>query len=336
MGGLKLIPMEGKEEDFTIDLSKLFLVAKFAHGADTQLYRGRYNDEQVAVKIVQVPDVNDNDDDDAAAAQEKRKLADRLWKQFKKEATLLSRLHHKNVVKFVAACKNPPVLGIVTEYLSGGSLRSYLNKLENKVLPFPELIRMALDIARGMEYVHSQGIVHRDLKPENVLVDEELHLKVADFGVSCEEACCNLVKDKAGTCRWMAPEVIKGKSCSRKVDVYAFGLILFALVAGEIPFGGLTPVQIAFAVASKNLRPDIPEQCPQAMRLLIEQCWSLQPEKRPEFWQIVKALEQFQAWLTHEQTLNMVIRIPTCEDHKHRCLLQWLKMHKPRFGLIFG
>lgn len=93
----------------------------------------------------------------------------------------------------------------------------------------------------------------------------------------------------------------------------------------------------------QNLRPPIPEHCPPAMRALIEQCWSLQPEKRPEFWQIVKVLEQFEASLTSDGTLNLVMN-PACQDHKKK-LSHWIQklgqhpstssMPKPRFQWIF-
>lgn len=151
----------------------------------------------------------------------------------------------------MAACRKPPVFCIVTEYLSEGSLRAYLHKLVEKYLPLEKLISMALDIARGMEYIHSQGVIHRDLKPENILITEDFHLKVADFGIACEEAYCDLLADDPGTYRWMAPEMIKRKHYGRKVDVYGFGLILWELVAGTIPYEDMTPIQAAFAVVNK-------------------------------------------------------------------------------------
>lgn len=154
-------------------------------------------------------------------------------------------------MQFVAACKNPPVYCVITEYLSEGSLRAYLRKLEHKSLTLPRLIAFALDIARGMEYIHSQGVIHRDLKPENVLINQEFHLKVADFGIACEEAYCDSLADDPGTYRWMAPEMIKKKSYGRKVDVYSFGLILWEMVAGTIPYEDMNPIQAAFAVVHK-------------------------------------------------------------------------------------
>ncbi|XP_065877682.1 serine/threonine/tyrosine-protein kinase HT1 [Euphorbia lathyris] len=303
-------------DEFTVDMSKLFLGLRFAHGAHSRLYHGVYKDEPVAVKIIRAPDEDETGN-----------LATRLRNQYDREVSLLSRLHHQNVIKFVAACKKPPVYCVITEYLSEGSLRAHLHKLEQKSLPLEKLITFALEIARGMEYIHSQGIIHRDLKPENVLIDEEFRLKIADFGIACEEAYCDLLADDPGTYRWMAPEMIKKKSYGRRVDVYSFGLILWEMVAGTIPYDDMNPIQAAFAVVNKNLRPIIPRDCPPAMRALIEQCWSLQADKRPEFWQIVKVLEQFNSSLTCDGTLNLVENL-ACQDHK-KGLLHWIQKLGP-------
>ncbi|KAL0328860.1 UNVERIFIED_CONTAM: Serine/threonine/tyrosine-protein kinase HT1 [Sesamum calycinum] len=265
-GGGRVTSVETADEHM-VDLSKLFLGLRFAHGAHSQLYHGIYMDKPVAVKIIRVPD----DDENGA-------LGARLENQFTREVTLLSRLHHPNVIK--RHVENHQYFCIITEYLQEGSLRAYLHKLGHKSLPLDKLISMALDIARAMEYIHSQGVIHRDLKPENVLITEDFHLKVADFGIACEEAYCDLLADDPGTYRWMAPEMIKRKHYGRK-----------------------------------NVRPAMPVDCPPAMKALIEQCWSLQPDKRPEFWQIVKILEEFEASFARDGTLSLVHNL-TCKDQK--------------------
>ncbi|KAL8511479.1 hypothetical protein ACS0TY_018035 [Phlomoides rotata] len=303
-------------EVYAVDLTKLLLGLKFAHGAHSQLYHGTYDDEPVALKFIQVPD---NDENGA--------LGVRLENQFTREATLLSRLHHPNVIKFLGACRQPPVFFIVTEYLAEGSLRQYLHRLEHKSLPLSTIISMALDIARGMEYIHSQGLIHRDLKPENILISDDFHMKVADFGIACEAAYCDLVTDDPGTYRWMAPEMIKRKHYGKKVDVYGFGLILWELVAGTIPYDDMTPIQAAFAVVNKNMRPVVPVECPLAMKALIEQCWCLQPDKRPEFCQIVKVLEEFQSSIARDGTLKLV-KYQMSHDHK-KGMLHWIQKLGP-------
>ncbi|XP_073124780.1 serine/threonine/tyrosine-protein kinase HT1-like [Henckelia pumila] len=322
-GGGRVTSVDAVDEHM-LDLSKLFLGLRFAHGAHSQLYHGIYMDEPVAVKIIRVPDDDENGF-----------LEARLEKQFNREVTLLSRLHHQNIIKLVGACRKPLVFCIVTEYLAEGSLRGYLHKLEHKCLPLQKLISMALDIARGMEYIHSHGVIHRDLKPENVLINKDFRLKVADFGIACEEAYCNLLADDPGTYRWMAPEMIKRKHYGQKVDVYGFGLILWEFLAGTIPYEEMTPIQAAFAVVNKNLRPAIPSGCPPTMKDLIEQCWSLQPDKRPEFWQIVKVLEKLECSFACDGTLNL-LQNPTCQDIK-KGLVHWIQklgptssMHKPK------
>lgn len=314
VGGGRVTSVETADE-WTVDLSELYFGPRFAHGAHSQLYQGLYKDEPVAVKIIRVPD---DDENGALGAQ--------LENQFIREVTLLSRLYHQNVLRFVAACRTPPVFLIVTEYLSGGSLRAYLHKLEHQPLPLQKLIAVSLDIARGMEYIHSQGVIHRDLKPENVLICQDFRMKIADFGIACEVAYCDLLADDPGTYRWMAPEMIKHKSYGKKVDVYSFGLMLWEMVSGTIPYEEMTPIQAAFAVVNKNLRPAIPGDCPPAMRALIEQCWSLQPEKRPDFWQVVKVLEQFESSLKHDGTLNLAQK--PCQDHK-KGLLHWIQKLGP-------
>lgn len=328
-GGGKVTAVEAADE-YMVDLSQLFLGLRFAHGAHSRLYHGIYKDEAVAVKIIRAPEDDDNGS-----------LASRLEKQFNREVSLLARLHHPNVIKFVAACRQPPVYCIVTEYLSEGSLRAYLHKLESETLPLQKLIPVALEIARGMEYVHSQGVIHRDLKPENVLIDQAFHMKIADFGIACEEVHCDPFADDPGTYRWMAPEMIRHKPYGRKVDVYSFGLILWEMVSGNIPYEDMTPIQAAYAVVNKNLRPAFPKDCAPAMRALIEQCWSYQPEKRPEFWQVVKVLEQFESSLSHDGTLKLV-QNSIFQEHK-KGFSHWIQklgpphshsksMPKPKFN----
>lgn len=311
-GGRRVTAVEAVDE-WTIDLSKLFLGLKFAAGAHSRLYHGMYNGKTVAVKIIKPPE---DDDDDGT-------IADRLEKQFKREVTLLSRLHHPNVIKLVGASRKAPVFCIITEYLSGGSLRAFLHKIKDKALPLEKLIAIALAIARGMEYVHSQGVIHRDLKPENILFDEDFNLRVADFGIACEEAFVDALVDDPGTYRWMAPEVIKHKPYGRKIDVYSFGLVLWELVTRVIPYEHMTPVQAAYAVVNKNLRPLIPADCPPALRAWIEQCWALHPEKRPEFWQIVKAFEQFETSIALDGTLKL-FPDSSCRDEKKK-LSNWIQ-----------
>ncbi|TYH67640.1 hypothetical protein ES332_D06G202700v1 [Gossypium tomentosum] len=313
------------QEEWTADLSQLFIGNKFASGAHSRIYRGIYKQRAVAVKMVRIPN-------------QKEETRSTLEQQFKSEVALLSRLFHPNIVQFIAACKKPPVYCIITEYMSQGTLRMYLNKKEPYSLSTETILRLALDISRGMEYLHSQGVIHRDLKSNNLLLNDEMRVKVADFGTSCLEMQCRETKGNMGTYRWMAPEMIKEKPYTRKVDVYSFGIVLWELTTALLPFQGKTPVQAAFAVAEKNPtaftenlcysqriyniellnetyayamhismpilqclydiyvnneRPPVPESCQPALAHLIKRCWAANPAKRPDFSDIVSALEKY-------------------------------------------
>ncbi|CAL1412895.1 unnamed protein product [Linum trigynum] len=272
-------PKEDQEE-WTADLSQLFIGNKFASGAHSRIYRGIYKQRAVAVKMVRIPNQK----------EETRSL---LEQQFKSEVALLSRLYHPNIVQFIAACKKPPVYCIITEYMSQGTLRMYLNKKEPYSLSTETILRLALDISRGMEYLHSQGVIHRDLKSNNLLLNDEMRVKVADFGTSCLETQCLETKGNKGTYRWMAPEMIKEKPYTRKVDVYSFGIVLWELTTALLPFQGMTPVQAAYAVAEKKERPPLPASCQPALAHLIKCCWAANPSKRPDFRDIVCALEKY-------------------------------------------
>lgn len=226
------------------------------------------------------------------------------------------------VLQFVAACKKPPVFCIITEYLSGGSLRNYLNLQEPYSLCLELVLKLALDIAHGMNYLHSQGILHRDLKSDNLLLGEDMRVKVADFGISCLENHSGSPKGFTGTYRWMAPEMINEKQHTKKVDVYSFAIVLWELLTALTPFHDMTPMQAAFAVSQKvqmvflsiailedvtsflintsfgflflkNARPPLPANCPMALSQLMTQCWSSNPNKRPHFDEIVSILNQY-------------------------------------------
>ncbi|XP_042502268.1 serine/threonine/tyrosine-protein kinase HT1-like isoform X2 [Macadamia integrifolia] len=226
------------EEEWSADLSQLYIGNKFASGRHSRVYRGTYKQRAVAIKLISQPEEDEG-------------LAVMLEKQFTQEVALLFRLRHPNIITFVAACKKPPVFCIITEYSSGGSLRKYLHRHEPNSLPLDLVLKLALDIARGMHYLHSQGILHRDLKSENLLLGEDMCVKVADFGLSCLESECGSGKGFTGTYRWMAPEMIKEKHHTRKVDVYSFGIVLWELLTALTPFEGMTSEQAAFAVSEK-------------------------------------------------------------------------------------
>ncbi|KAL9672462.1 hypothetical protein QQ045_028713 [Rhodiola kirilowii] len=295
-----------EEEEWSADMSQLFIGAKFASGRHSRIYRGIYKQKDVAIKMISQP-------------EEDESLATFLEKQFTSEVALLFGLEHPNIITFVAACKKPPVFCIITEYMAGGSLRKYLHQQEPYSVPLNLVLKLALDIARGMQYLHSLGILHRDLKSENLLLDEDMCLKVADFGISCLESECVDTKGFIGTYRWMAPEMIEEKHHTKKVDVYSFGIVLWELLTALTPFDNMTPEQAAFAVSHKNARPPLPSSCPPAFQRLINRCWSSHPSKRPHFNEIVTSLEKYSKCFNKDPEFFSYCR-PSGNQSLVRCL----------------
>nr|XP_029122027.1 serine/threonine-protein kinase STY13 isoform X4 [Elaeis guineensis] len=179
-------------EEWTIDLGKLNMGVPFAQGAFGKLYKGTYNGEDVAIKLLERPE---ND-------RERERL---MEQQFVQEVMMLANLRHPNVVRFIGACRKPMVWCIVTEYAKGGSVRQFLMKRQNRSVPLRLAVKQALDVARGMAYVHGLGFIHRDLKSDNLLIFTDKSIKIADFGVARIEVQTEGMTPETGTYRWMAP-----------------------------------------------------------------------------------------------------------------------------------
>lgn len=266
-------------EEWTIDLGKLHMGLPFAQGAFGKLYRGTYNGMDVAIKLLERPEA------DPAQAQ-------LLEQQFVQEVMMLAELRHPNIVKFVGACRKPIVWCIVTGYAKGGSVRNFLNRRQNRSVPLKLAVKQALDVARGMAYVHGLGFIHRDLKSDNLLISGDKSIKIADFGVARIEVKTEGMTPETGTYRWMAPEMIQHRPYNQKVDVYSFGIVLWELITGTLPFPNMTAVQAAFAVVNKGVRPAIPHECLPALGEIMTRCWDANPDVRPPFTDVVRMLER--------------------------------------------
>ncbi|KAK6927763.1 Serine-threonine/tyrosine-protein kinase, catalytic domain [Dillenia turbinata] len=269
-------PTEGLEnyDEWTIDLRKLNMGMAFAQGAFGKLYKGTYNGEDVAIKLLERP--------------EKEQF---MEQQFQQEVMMLANLKHPNIVRFIGACHKPIVWCIVTEYAKGGSVRQFLMKRQNRAVPLKLAVKHALDVARGMAYVHGLGFIHRDLKSDNLLIAADRSIKIADFGVARIEVQPEGMTPETGTYRWMAPEMIQHRPYTQKVDVYSFGIVLWELITGLLPFANMTAVQAAFAVVNKGVRPIIPNDCLPVLREIMTRCWDSNPEVRPTFTEVVRILE---------------------------------------------
>ncbi|MBK9613062.1 protein kinase [Candidatus Amarobacter glycogenicus] len=158
---------------------------------------------------------------------------------FEREATVIARMQHQNIVGVYDAGSHDGRRYIVMEYVHGYSLRQLLETQGR--MTEAEAIRYGVQIASALHYAHGQGVVHCDIKPENVLINEAGVAKVADFGVAetlTRTMAPGQAQDLLGTIAYLAPEIIEGSDPSPSSDIYSLGLTLFELVAGRTPFSG--------------------------------------------------------------------------------------------------
>ncbi|KAF1879191.1 hypothetical protein Lal_00047864 [Lupinus albus] len=241
----------------------------------TQIASGSYGElQEVAIKVLKAEHVNSD-----------------LQTEFAQEVYIMRKVRHKNVVQFIGACTKPPRLCIVTEFMSGGSVYDYLHK-QKGCFKFPTLLKVAIDVSKGMNYLHQHNIIHRDLKGANLLMDENGVVKVADFGVARVKAQSGVMTAETGTYRWMSPEVIEHKPYDHKADVFSFGVVLWELLTGKLPYEYLTPLQAAIGVVQKGLRPTIPKNTHPKFVELLERSWQQDPALRPDFPEIIEILQQ--------------------------------------------
>ncbi len=298
------------------DLGELLLIGE---GGFAKVYKGKWRNSLVAVKkLLPLAQKSADADSSNATAEERRSL----FSDFRREAWLMSGLEHPNLCVLKGVCLDP-CFAIIMEYMNAGTLHSLLhNDCIHGPLPFGLLIKLALDIAKGMEFLHgiTPPIVHRDLKSPNILLnvrDESLTVQITEFGAECRSLAAlpantadlvakvsdfglsteaELAVEFKGTVvdnpTWTAPEMLARQKYNFKVDVYSFGVILWEMLERKLFFGEVKFMSELEDMVKSGKRPPIPGDCPVSVRILIETCWSQDPAKRPPFSDIRKMLQK--------------------------------------------
>ena len=257
-------------------------IGKGAYGA---VYAGTWNKRTVAVKKLHAISTRSD------------------VKTFLREVSVLSKARHPNIVQLFGACLKSPHFCIVEEMMEGGSLHARLHETK-RALSDDETLRVALDVARALQYLHSKYIVHRDLKSHNVLLNAR-GAKVADFGIArafeqtllssgTNETNATKTTGVAGTPAYMPPELFQGDSSAvtTKCDVFSFSILLWEMLACEIPWHWCANhMQIIFAVAIQSQRLPLERAAfrrdDAATRVMIDEIivpsWQTEPDARPDF-----------------------------------------------------
>ncbi len=199
-----------------------------------------------------------------------------LVARFVREGKALRQLHHPNIVSMVAAVKETGRHYLVMEYVAGGTLQELL--AARGPLPSLRTVEIALDLADALTRAHRLGIIHRDLKPANALMAEDGTPRLTDFGLAYLADGSRLTQSGVtiGTVAYLSPEACEGKVLDERADIWAFGVVLYEMLSGELPFTGqtlgaqLTNILTQPAPALAELRPDVPDALAKLVHRMLE------------------------------------------------------------------
>ncbi len=204
--------------------------------------------------------------------------------RFEAEARTMQKLEHQNVVPFYNYGIYQDRLFISMKFIEGKSLETLIR--EQKQLGLQETVFFALQIGRGLKYIHEQGIIHRDLKPSNVMINKEGRIFLSDFGISQMSNSIRLTHTgmTMGTPEYMAPEQCQGLEITPRSDMYSLGIILYEMLTGNPPFCNDKPLTIAWKQVHEPIPLDLLTRSgvPQNLVDLIQSLLHKDPLQRPK------------------------------------------------------
>ena len=277
------------EYKWRVRREEITMEARLGAGAYGVVWAGMWRRNEVAIKQMATGKLTEDDTD-----------------TFFAEMQLLSELRHENIVRFLGACLEPASMAILFE-LCPGSLYDLLYKdADEQLPPQPHLLNMLREVALGMHYLHcfEPPVLHLDLKSANVLLDYNGVAKVCDFGLAhvMEDAAAipedlpEGHKSSMGSPQWMAPEVLRGGFYDAKADIYSYGILLYEVMARQLPYPGVDTCEIVIGVITRLLpRPQLTAEVqslwPAAMPCMMETCIDENASQRPLFASILDTLE---------------------------------------------
>ncbi|KAM0040613.1 putative dual-specificity kinase TKL-Pl-7 family [Helianthus debilis subsp. tardiflorus] len=215
--------------------------------------------------------------------------------EIRKDLLELMTCGHKNILQFYGVCiDDVHGLCVVNKLMEGGSVHDRI-MVKNKKIQMKEVIRIAADVAEGIKFMNDHGVAYRDLNTQRILLDKNGNACLGDMGIvsACKNAGEAMEYETDGY-RWLAPEIIAGDpetvTETWMSNVFSFGMVVWEMMTGEAAYAALSPVQATVGIAACGLRPDIPKDCPQHLRSLLNKCWHNTPSKRPTFSEILASL----------------------------------------------
>ena len=255
-----------------ISFNSLGLGKKIGQGGFSEIFESKWLNFPVAVKVIFDPNINET-----------------LMEEFNNEIEKLFILRHPYIIQLYGITDKAQKLAVITELAEKGSLFDYLHKdPKNKNLSLSFKNKITSQLIRTMYYIHSRGFVHRDLKTQNILLDKNLDMKMCDFGLTKKKSELNSGSGQfAGTPCYMAPELFERKYYDEKVDVFAFGTVLWEIYTQKVPYFSCEASEIKnYVTKGEPLRCD--SNVPKPIANLIGKCRSVKASDRPSFDEILE------------------------------------------------
>lgn len=264
MASVKLQDMMTRIGDNMIDFSFLQRGSQIGNGGTSRVYEALYRKKAVAIKVCTPTS-----------------LSDEVINAFIDETRIMVDLDHRNVLKFYGICVSPPQIGLVVELCSHGDLKTSL-KVEKAYWNPQRKIRVCLECAMAISYLHQHNIIHRDVKCHNFFVDTNYTAKLGDFGESTFKIdSANRNMTILGTVAYMAPELIAAnKHYSAAIDIYALAVTMCEIWTGDDPFSDVKNFMFIYDLVKEGKRPSLPSNAPEGLNAVIESAWCQDPEKR--------------------------------------------------------
>jgi eukaryotic-like serine/threonine-protein kinase len=259
------------------------IVSLLSKGGMGEVYRARDArlGRDVAVKVLPAVYASDGD----------------RWSRFEQEARVAGVLNHPNIVTIHDIGTHEGSPAIIFELLEGETLRERLRAATPSSLDLNDALQYALQTARGLAAAHQKGIAHRDLKPENLFVTDDGRVKILDFGlakltepkvtVELQQTVGTIPPVSGagvilGTVGYMAPEQVRGQPSDHRADIFAFGVVLYEMIAGQQPFRGASAVEVMNAILKEEPRPlaEVSNILPPALDRVVSRCLRKDPGER--------------------------------------------------------
>ncbi len=265
---------------FSIAYSQIKIGTKIGEGGFGMVYQGVWSNTDVAIKQLKNGIVTS-----------------KVLDEFNHEVELMAHLRHKHIVQLYGAVTEKEPFCMVMEYMSGGSLYRLLQSSIS--LSWQQRETIALDIAKGLDYLHEHKILHRDLKSLNVLLDEHHTAKLADFGLAKIKADTSHSTQThgsvAGSFAWMAPELFSNENCTKASDMWSYGMVVWEITSRTIPFKNAQLPYMTTCILTKDEPEPIPTECKQQspkLAHLIQFCWQKDKTKRATTSQVIEHLQK--------------------------------------------